>query len=347
MLDQQGTPVVIDNGSGWIKAGLAGEDEPSAVFPTVAERNEEGQDSTRVNPIRLGSIIDWDAMEKVWHYTLHDRLKVAPEDHPVLLTDVPLNPKAYREKMAQIMFETFSCPAVYMANQAVLSLYAAGRTSGIVLDCGHDVSHIVPVYRGHAVPHAIKRLVFAGRSLTDYLADLLTDRGIPSLEIDTVREIKEKLGYVALDFDKELSTTSDKYFQLPNGKSITIGQERFRCAEALFQPLLLDLESPGVHQALHDSVMQCDIDVRKELFGNVILAGGSSMFGGIRERLELELRSLAPSTVKIKVVAPVQRMYSAWRGGSNLASLASCQKLWITREEYDEFGLEVVQRKGL
>ncbi|EAT43990.1 AAEL004646-PA [Aedes aegypti] len=345
MLDPAlGTAVVIDNGSGWIKAGLAGEDEPSAVFPTFVAENDEGHR----NPVRLGTIIDWDGMEKVWQATFRDRLNVAPEEHPVLLTDVPLNPKAYREKMTQIMFESFNCPAVYMANQAVLSLYAAGRTSGIVLDCGHDVTHIVPVYRGHALSNAIKRLVFAGRSLTDYLADLLEEKGTPSLELETVRGIKEKLGYVAFEFDKEMSTaTTEKYFQLPNGKSITVGQERFRCAEALFQPALLDLESPGVHQVLFDSLMQCDIDVRKELFGNVVLSGGSTMFGGMRERLELELRALAPGTVKVKVVAPAQRVYSAWRGGSNLASLASCQKLWITREEYDEFGLDVVQRKCL
>lgn len=127
MLDPAlGTAVVIDNGSGWIKAGLAGEDEPSAVFPTFVAENDEGHR----NPVRLGTIIDWDGMEKVWQATFRDRLNVAPEEHPVLLTDVPLNPKAYREKMAQIMFESFNCPAVYMANQAVLSLYAAGRTSG-------------------------------------------------------------------------------------------------------------------------------------------------------------------------------------------------------------------------
>lgn len=144
MLDPQCTPIVIDNGSGWIKAGLAGEDEPSAVFRTVVGTDDVHQkvfvgdelqgcteeELVRTYPIKYGSITDWDAMEKVWNYTFHNQLHVAPEEHPVLLSDVPLNPKAYREKMAQIMFETFKCPAVYMANQAVLSLYASGRTSG-------------------------------------------------------------------------------------------------------------------------------------------------------------------------------------------------------------------------
>lgn len=213
-----------------------------------------------------------------------------------------------------------------------------------MLDCGHDVTHIVPIFRGYALPHAIQRLNFAGSQLTDYLADLLTERGV-SLETEIVRDIKEKLGYVALDFGKEMESTSERYFQLPNGKSITIGNESFRCAEALFQPLLLDLESSGIHQSLFDSIMKSDIDVRKELFSNVVLSGGSTKFGMIRERLERELATLAPNAAKIKVIAPVERQFSAWMGGSNLAAMSNAKELWITKEEYEEFGLDIVQRK--
>ncbi|XP_062540138.1 actin-3-like isoform X1 [Armigeres subalbatus] len=355
MLDPLETAVVIDNGSGWIKAGLAGEHEPAVVFPTVVGTSAEEQDvvgsleaSKLVNPIQLGRITDWDSMEKIWHYTFYDQLTIAPEEHPVLLSDVPLNPKAYREKMTQIMFESFSCPAVLIENQAVLSLYASGRTSGIVLDCGHDATYVVPIDRGHTLTQAIEIITVGGSKLTDYLASCLADKGITRLTNETVRNIKEKLGFVALDFEKEISTASEMYFQLPNGRSITVGQERIRCTEVLFQPSLVDLETSGIHQALFNSIMNCDIDVRNELFANVVLSGGSTMFGGMANRLERELRALvAPDAVKIKVITPAQRIYSAWRGGSNLASLAGYQNLWITREEYDDFGLDIVQRKCL
>ncbi|XP_062540139.1 uncharacterized protein LOC134208058 isoform X2 [Armigeres subalbatus] len=331
MLDPLETAVVIDNGSGWIKAGLAGEHEPAVVFPTVVGTSAEEQDvvgsleaSKLVNPIQLGRITDWDSMEKIWHYTFYDQLTIAPEEHPVLLSDVPLNPKAYREKMTQIMFESFSCPAVLIENQAVLSLYASGRTSGIVLDCGHDATYVVPIDRGHTLTQAIEIITVGGSKLTDYLASCLADKGITRLTNETVRNIKEKLG------------------------SITVGQERIRCTEVLFQPSLVDLETSGIHQALFNSIMNCDIDVRNELFANVVLSGGSTMFGGMANRLERELRALvAPDAVKIKVITPAQRIYSAWRGGSNLASLAGYQNLWITREEYDDFGLDIVQRKCL
>merc|ERR1712110_170139 len=215
----------------------------------------------------------------------------------------------------------------YVAIQAVLSLYASGRTTGIVMDSGDGVSHTVPIYEGYALPHAFLRLVLAGRELTNYLMKILTERGYSFMATAAA------------------STSLEKSYELPDGQVITSGNERFRAPEALFQPSFLGMESCGVHETTYNSIMKCDVDIRKDLYANTVMSGGTTMYPGIADRMQKEITALAPSTIKIKIIAPPERKYSVWIGGSILASLSTFQQMWITKQEYDECGPAIVHRK--
>ena len=362
--------VIIDLGSGYIKVGFAGESQPRAVFPTIVGyprhqglRVGMGQkkfyvgDEAQIKrgiltlkyPIEHGIVTNLDDLEKLIHYVLYDVLKIAPEEHPTLLTEPPLNLKANREKLTQIMFDTFYSPAMYLGNSAVMALYATGRSTGIVVDLGYGVTHATPIQDGHALADATIRLDLAGRDLTDYLMKILTERGYSfttTAEREVARDIKEQLGYVALDFNKEMQTiaTNSKSYTLPEGQMISFDRESFRCPETLFQPSLIGMESDGVAESIYNSIMKCDVGIRKDLYANIVLSGGTSLFPNIAERISKEIAALAPSNTEINVIAVPERHYLPWIGASNFAAQSSSE-MWISKDNYLEYGQSIVHSK--
>eukprot|EP00766_Chilomastix_caulleryi_P001418 gnl/Chilomastix_caulleri/239.p1 GENE.gnl/Chilomastix_caulleri/239~~gnl/Chilomastix_caulleri/239.p1 ORF type:complete len:383 (+),score=132.51 gnl/Chilomastix_caulleri/239:92-1240(+) len=374
-------PVVIDNGSGMCKAGFAGDEAPRSVFSAivgipkgqvsmvgVGSKSvyiaEEAQAKrgilTLFYPIEHGIIVNWEHMEKIWHHTFYNELRVTPRERAVLLTEAASNPISNREKMASIMFESFMVPKLYISVQAVLSLYSSGRVTGLVFDSGDGVTHTVPIYEGFTLPYAVQRIDLAGRDITTRLQqDLSIQRGykfITSAEFEIVRDIKERLSYVALDFDEESrkfnegaggSASIEQTFQLPDGEVITVGTERFSCTEILFNPKMIGSEVSGIHETVYATIQKCEIDIRRDLWANIVLSGGTTMIEGLPERLEKELRVLAPKTVRVKIAAPAERKYAVWIGGSILASLSSFEDMWITDKDYMEFGISIVHRKCL
>lgn len=295
-------------------------------------------------PLEHGIVTDWNDMERIWGHIYSEELKVQSEDHPVLLTEAPHNPRRNRDTAAQLMFETFNVPALYVSIQAVLSLYASGRTTGIVLDSGDGVTHAVPVYEGFSISNAIQRIDIAGRDVTNFLQLLLRKeaglRLMTSAELEIVKEIKERECYITLDYKKETRDWAARQkkhpYRLPDGQIVELSSERYNCNEILFDPEIIGSESEGLHSLVVNSINRVDLDLRKELFQNVVLSGGTTMTRGFGDRLLKEIKQIAVKDVKIKIYAPPERKISTWIGASILASLSTFRKMWVTSEEYNE-----------
>ncbi|NXW41832.1 ACT protein, partial [Nyctiprogne leucopyga] len=364
--------VIFDNGSGLFKAGIAGDSGPKSVFTAIVGRSkvqsamlgagqkecyigEEAQAKRGVlslnYPVDHGIVTCWDDMERIWRHVYDYELRIKADERPVLLTEAPLNPLQNREKMAEIMFEDFMVPAMYVAVQATLALYASARITGVVLDSGDGVTHTVPIYEGYCLPHAVSRLDVAGRDITEYFMKLLLENGytfVSTAEREIVRDIKEKLCYVALDPIQEMKAKPGeitKEYRLPDNNIIQIGNQLFRAPEILFVPANIGVEAPGVHKMIFNSIMKCDIDVRRNLYSNLLLSGGSTLFPGLEERILKEMKLQAPAGMFVRIIAPPERKYCVWIGASILTSLTSFRQMWVTKSDYRDFGAAAIHRK--
>jgi len=379
--------VVCDNGTGFVKCGFAGANFPAAIFPSMVGRpmlrSEEkvenvqlkdimvGDEAAKLRnmlqvtyPIDNGIIRNWDDMQYVWDYTFFEKLKINPAESKIMLTEAPMNPTQNRKKMIEVMFEKYGFKACYIAIQAVLTLYAQGLLTGVVVDSGDGVTHIVPVYEGFSLPHLTKRLDVAGRDVTRYLIKLLLVRGYAfnrTADFETVRQIKEQLCYVGYDLDLEKKLAQEttvlvRTYTLPDGRVIRVGGERFEAPEVLFQPHLIDVEGGGMGDQLFDFINKADVDTRPEFYNHIVLSGGSTMYPGLPSRLEKEVRRLYLEKVlrgntvqmakfKCRIEDPPRRKHMVFLGGAVLAEIMKDKEnFWMNKYEYDEQGENVLKK---
>ncbi|EFC39540.1 hypothetical protein NAEGRDRAFT_72728 [Naegleria gruberi] len=362
--------LIVDNGSFKIKLGYSNSELP-LDFPTLLGKPKQiynwqgygdkgdyvGEDAANKGgiiqaryPMEYGIITDWDDMTRIWNYGFN-KFNGSREDELILMSENCGVPKSHREKMTQIMFEDFNFGGMYVALQGVLALYGSGNTTGVVLDGGESCTRAIPIYEGHALHNSVLELKFVSRDvIVDNMVELFKSRNYEfrtTSEKRIVREIKELFGYVALNYEEELKLSEESIlidYELPDGTIINIGKERFKSTEVLFSPNIFGMEEAGVAEIVFNSIGKSDLDMRREFFSNIVLAGGTTMFRGFAERMHKELSELAP-TMKIHVKDLPNRNYLTWKGGCIFASLSNFNNMCIKREEYEESGPTIVHRR--
>ncbi|MFX1238103.1 MAG: hypothetical protein ACFFAS_17825 [Promethearchaeota archaeon] len=362
--------IVLDVGQFSTKIGFAGEDSPSNVFFTIVGKPKYQNLSTQEkfkgteelyvgdeiqslglfkihSPIDNGAIIDWGYFSKIVDYIFYS-LRVDPSLVNLLYAVHPSFPKKDLHKLFELFLEHYQCMAFYPVLDSQLTLYSGGFQTGLMIEMGDSGTRIVPIYEGFKIEHAIQTLEIGGRVLSKYMEKILGSIGFAvdsSIRRELVRVIKEKASFVSLDYKEDVNRYKQysKQFSLPDGSVISLDKERFMVAEALFNPSLVNLEEKPLHLAILNAIDECDLDIRPHLLSNIFLSGGSSMFQNLKSRiyqeLELELIRRKKKDQVIKIIAPRERTYSVWIGGSILASIPEFNNNWITRARYFREGI--------
>ncbi|XP_065180392.1 actin-related protein 3 [Sycon ciliatum] len=401
---------VLDAGTGYTKLGFAGNTEPQFIFPSSIAVKESakvgdqaarrvtkgvddldfyiGDDATEKSgysikyPIRHGVVEDWDLMERFYEQCIFKYMRAEPEDHFFLLTEPPLNSPENREFTAEIMFESFNVPGLYIAVQAVLALAASWTSrqvgertlTGTVIDSGDGVTHVIPVAEGYVIGSCIKHIPIAGRDITYFVQQLLRDRetGIPPEQsLETAKLVKERYGYICPDVAKEFNkydTQPDKWMKKHDGVnpvtkqkwSIDVGYERFLGPEIFFHP---EFSNPDftipISETVDTCIQNCPIDVRRPLYKNVVLSGGSTMFKDFGRRLQRDVKRVVdarlrlseelsegrikPKPMDVNVITHHMQRYAVWFGGSMLASTPEFYQVCHTKKDYDEKGPSIAR----
>jgi len=380
-------PVVIDLGTGFLKVGLSNSTTPDFLLPNTVGRpilrSDESFSKQKIKdimicdettpvrqyldltlPVEHGVVTNWDDETLVLDYIFKNKLQIENKDHPILITEAPMNPIDNRKKMCEVFFETLGFPALQVSPQALLVLYAQGLVTGVVVDSGDGVTHIMPIAETCLLPHCVGRMNIAGRDITEHMVKLLTLRGYPfhkTSDFDVVREIKEKLCFISADIkaDRKLANETTAYvvpYSLPDSRLIKVSGERFEAPEVLFNPSALGYEGEGLSEMVFQTIMKTDIDLRKKFFESIVISGGTTMFPGMSTRLTNDIRKLVKDRIlggdekklgsyKIHVEDPPNRRFLVYLGATVLANLSQGKSnMWATSQDWKEDPNTVIKR---
>jgi actin-related protein len=372
--------VAFDLGSGTVKCGAVTEAAPTVCLPTIVGHRAASKAKSRLlkkateepegpsilvgdraisqlragtvmhvgYPIERGVVTNWDDMELLFSRCFEDLMK-DPAELSIVLAIPPFNPVGCTERIAQTMFESFNVERFATVPQGLCALYASGRTTGVVLDVGHGITTVTPVFDSYAVSHAMNRLNVGGADVTDHLQRLLFERGYTfttPLDLLTLRDLKDAVATVAEDYKAALALPDRDFetaFELPDGTNVTVGKERFRCSEILFDPSIVHSEQASLAEFVANAIQACPIDTRRAISGNVVLSGGTTQMPGFGARLQDGVASRFPGMFgSVHVLEGGDRTLNVWSGASVLANMSSFEPSFVTREVYDEHGPEIV-----
>ena len=378
-------PIIIDIGSGEVKAGFSGEEKPKVIFKNYIgepkfkrvlrtfnnekqEKSESymGEDCDKYMgliklrfPVKHGQFQNDQDILTVFNH-LYSKLGINSQEikeHPVLVSEPLLNPYTNREKIAYSLFDNLGVPALFFASQPILSLFSTSNTSGVVLESGDGVTQSSVVYEGYSIPSSYERYNYGGADVTEYLKNLLKKRGYHfynSTEFRLINEIKENLcfcfgGNFKNDFGdskKALNQNMINYY-LPDGSSISVGDERILATEILFNPEIIGKEYLSLPDMIISSVNKVDVQVRQKSYENIFLSGGNTAFNGLNEQLNSELKNKLTKNTKINIQKSENPQYSCWIGGNIISILEIFKKMWVTRNDWNESGNKIIHTKTI
>ena len=376
-------PIIIDIGSGIIKAGISGQESPKTIFPnyigepkyskvlrSFSKSNQEmkeqyiGKDCSKYlgilklrYPVKNGIFENEQDILTVFKY-IYQNLEINNEEireHPILITEPLLNPYSNREKIASALFENLSAPAIFFASQPILSLFSTSNTSGVILESGEGVTQSCVVYEGYSIPNSYIRNNYGGRDVTDYFQTLLKKQGYSfstTSEFEIVKKIKEEICFTVvgsssnnplsnisnLELGNKNKSESANTYNLPDGNAIKIGEEKSLAPEILFNPSIIGSEHSSFQEMIVTSINKVDIDLRKNLFNNILISGGNTLFKGIQEKFHTEIKYLSPKNMKVRIHSPGNRLLSCWTGGNVISTLEIFKKMWVTKDDWGEKG---------
>ncbi|OIW10042.1 hypothetical protein TanjilG_32782 [Lupinus angustifolius] len=284
-----------------------------------------------LSPLKNGVVVDWNIVDNIWDHALRECLLVDPKERPMLLAEPCSNTQEQRERTAELMFEKYQVPALFLARNAVLTSFASGRATSLVIDCGGGSTTVAPVLDGYVLHKGVTTSPIGGDFLTECLMKSLEGKGIRAINLDFPQTTESYKVYsqrvIASDIKEcvcrapdspydesayaNIPTTS---YELPDGQIIEIGSDKFKIPDILFNPSLVQtipgMESfagiapsiRGLPKMVIDSINKCDVDIRRELFSSILLAGGTASMQQLKERIEKDLLEESPQAARVKVI---------------------------------------------